>query len=557
MKLLPWLRRDIGALALLLALALAVIAPVLPAPRSSVLGWPGDNLLYVYTVGWMAQAPLSGQSPFIDPNANYPDKLALLANEVPYLSNLVVAPVTLAFGPVLGYNLVVLLSLLLSGYFAYLWALRVSGSRIGGLVAGLAFLLSPYRSTHLYGHLNLIATFGLPLFFWALDVAMCADRRHWLAGLLLAGATFLVGSATQYYLVICLLAGGAYALMLTLPDLKALLQRGWLAALGALCGALASAMPYLQLVDARTFAGYDIETTRMWSAEPLNFLLPHPQHPLWGDAVSRIYSEPLWIEKTLYLGIVALALALVALLGWRAGRRRILAWGGMLLFSLLLALGTDLHVFGKPLQAEHPIWLPAYYVAHLPFVNLMRVWARFGVITGLFTALLAGVGATVVLRRFARWSAPIAVALCLLVIVDFAPAPVPTTTVPDRAVDRWLAAQPEPIVFGPIPATNAWANHNALIGSLSHNQRFPAFMHQSHMPPAYMAYREAAFRFPDPAAIHDLRHMGLDYLLLERQFLDGKRGPDWPLVEQGLADTGAPIIADMEGVLVVDLRGVK
>ncbi|HMQ35193.1 MAG TPA: hypothetical protein PKD53_31025, partial [Chloroflexaceae bacterium] len=233
-----WLRRDAAPLATLVILALLAIAPVLPAPRSTIPGWAGDSVQYVYTVGWMARAPLLGQSPFLDPRLNYPGALQLMATDVPYVANLAVAPATWALGPVFGYNLVIFLSLLLSGYFTYLWALRVAGSRAGALAAGAIFLLSPFRLAHAVGHLQLVATVGLPLFFWALDDALTRDGRRWLQALALAGATFLVGGSSQYYLIICLVLGAGYALMVTLPDLGALARRGWATILAVLAGAL-------------------------------------------------------------------------------------------------------------------------------------------------------------------------------------------------------------------------------------------------------------------------------------------------------------------------------
>jgi len=554
----PRLRRDAPALALLLSLALLAVAPVLPALRQAIPGWPGDNLLYAYALSWMAQAPLLGRSPFVDPRLNFPDDLPLLTNDLPYLGNLAVAPATWLLGPAFGYNLVVLLSLVGSGYATYLWALRVTASRPAAAIAGAAFLLTPFRLAHLFGHLNLVATFGLPLFFWALDRALGADGRRLRAALLLAGATFLVGSASQYYLLICLLVGLPYGLLRALPDLGALLRRGWSAALGGGAGALASALPYLSVFGSGALTPYSVEETRVWSADPLNFLLPWGRHPLWGGLVEGLRPEPLWVEKTLYVGAVAGALALAGLaLARGEQRRQAFVWAGAGLAAAVLALGTDLHIAGQPLSAERPLWLPAYYVGQLPFGSLVRAWSRFGVLTIMFTALLAGVGAAALLGRLGRMARPAAVAIGLLLVLDLAPPLLPTTPASPRAVDRWLAAQPADLVAGALPALNGQVNSANLLASTFHGHQMPAYIHVSRQSAAYQHFRDASFRLPDPAGLVELRALGIDLLLFHRDWYNGRNAPDWPLIEAALAAAGAPIVADLDGVAVVDLRGLR
>ncbi len=162
-------RRDALVLVWYLLVSLYAVLPVASNPRNVILGGLGDNIHYVYIAGWSAQALLMGESPFIDPRLNYPDDLPLASNDSPYLSYLLVAPATLALGPVFGYNLAIFLSHVLSGYFTYLWARNLTGSRLAALFAGTAFMLTPFRMFRSLGHANLVATQMIPLFFWALD----------------------------------------------------------------------------------------------------------------------------------------------------------------------------------------------------------------------------------------------------------------------------------------------------------------------------------------------------------------------------------------------------
>src|SRR5436190_8377306 len=99
------LARDIAALIFFALVGVAVMYPVIQAPRSRVIGIPGDNIQYAYMTGWVAQSVLLHQSPLVDPRLNYPDDLALPATDAPFLSMLIVAPATWLLGPVFGYNL--------------------------------------------------------------------------------------------------------------------------------------------------------------------------------------------------------------------------------------------------------------------------------------------------------------------------------------------------------------------------------------------------------------------------------------------------------------------
>ncbi|NTW98299.1 MAG: DUF2079 domain-containing protein, partial [Oscillochloris sp.] len=296
------IRRDALVILWFVLLTLAVMSPVLRDPRHTVLGGQGDNVHYVYMVGWSAQALLMGESPFIDPRLNYPDDLALAANDSPYLFFLLVAPITLALGPVAGYNAVIFLSFVLTGYFTYLWARQLTSHPLAAVVAGTAFMLTPFRIQRSLGHANIVSTQIIPLFFWALDTCVrkrdLRESRLWLLG----AATFLLAGSSQYLLVICLVAGGLYALYALLPDIWFIVTRGWRVAFSVLLGTLFGALPSISVLGGGGFEPYDIGRTRLWSADPINFILPSNLHPLWGAFFSGLRPEPYAGEKTLYVG---------------------------------------------------------------------------------------------------------------------------------------------------------------------------------------------------------------------------------------------------------------
>jgi hypothetical protein len=555
-----WLRRDILALAVFVATALLAIYPVLPNPRALETGSYGDNVQYTYMAGWMAQSVLLGKSPFVDPRPNYPDSLVLTATDAPYIHMLAVAPVTLTLGPVFAYNLVIFLSHVLTGYCAYLWVLRLTGSRAGGLVAGLGFLLMPNRILHSSGNLPEICTHALVIFFWALDSTLTAARIAWRRLLVLGAATWFLAGTSQYLLMMGLICGGVYALLTILWRRGMSPHDMWHVAETVLIGTAIGALPYFVGARNDVYQPYIFSDIRMWAAAPMNFILPSVLHPIWGELFARLRPEPLAGEKTLYIGAITGGLALAALL-WRRSpyRGRNLVWLGAGLTAAVLSLGNDLHLDTNPVNEANPVFLPAYYLAKLPFLSFMRVWPRFGVVTTMFVALLAGVAVAQICARAPRRGWLIAAGISALVLIDLLPGISRAITVAPRPVDLWLAEQPGdfgvaflPPVVGGAPDGN---DYRILYGSLFPAKHVTAFFHPYHKTAAYRDFIARAAGFPGPAAIARLRQMGFRYLVLEHDTY-GQYGTP-PLADVLAAVRASPdleIVAEPGDTTVIALR---
>lgn len=543
-----WFLRDWWVLLIFILAAGLAMYPVLGDFKARLVGPLGDNVQYVYLTGRVAEALRSGESIFSDPQLNYPDGLLLAATDVPFLSMVIAAPWTTLFGPVSGYNLIILASHVLSGYFTYLWILRLTKSRIAGLMAGLSFLLAPFRIAHSYGHLQLVSTQFLPLFFWSLDNLLQAPRLERRRLIWLALATFAVGLSSQYYLAISLLSGGVYTL-LTVPRLRYLLFQGWKIVLSVAAGALLSAGPYFQVsLSQGIYNPYEAEKIRLWSNSILDFVIPPYTHALWGEVMTRLYPRVDWVEHSAYLGVVALALAVAALvIKNHPNRRRAFTWLGVALFALVLALGTDIWIQNNPLQPEDPFWLPAAYLGRIPGLGLIRVWARFSIIISLFVSLLAGVGVAVLQERF-KWNPLIFVLLLGLLIIDLLPGNLQSAVLYPRAIDAWLARQP--VAYPTAFLQSGTEIYKTMYGSLFHDMQVPAYNHPIHRPPAYQAFREMSADFPSPESIRQLEDHGFHYLVLQHRWF----GDGWAEVEETiLAAPELEIVADEGGFIVVEI----
>lgn len=531
------IKRDALVIVWFLLVSGYAVAPLLPDPRNVVLGELGDNVHYAYMAGWTAQALLIGESPFIDPRLNYPDDLALSTNDWPYVSYLLVSPGTWLLGPVFGYNAAIFLSHFLSGYFTYLWARKKTLHSLAAVFAGTAFMLTPFRIFRSLGHAHIVSTQMIPLFFWTLDTCVGQqkprERQFWLLG----AATFLVAGSSQYLLVICLVTGAFYTLFALLPNVRLLLGRGSRLAVSVAGGALVGALPYISVLGGG-LEPFDVARTRLWSADPINFILPSSMHPLWGSWVDSIRPEIYPIEKTLYVGSVALVLAGVCLysLKRQVDRRLILLWTATALTAAVFALGTDLWIANQPLSERDPLWLPTYYLAKLPFLRSMRVWSRFGIVTIFFVAMLAGYGIKLVVdaTRSHVLKRAVPLALLLALLLDLLPGSLPHTVLQAREVDRWLAQQPGDFAVAFLPVDKFWVNDRAIFGSLFHGKQMPAYLHPSHVPRAYKDFAAMAIEFPSQRSIDYLRWRDLKYLVMDTAEYNGWRAAEWSDMEARL-----------------------
>ena len=154
-----------GAILFFAGATILMTWPLAAHMSSAVIGWKGDNLYYVWLLGWVKNALSAGQNPLVVPFLNFPYGWNLAYTEITPVNNVMGLPFSLALNPVFAYNAVILLTYVLSGVFVYGWVVGMTQNRSAGLVAGALFAFSPYRVAHSYGHLPLMGTQWLVLHY--------------------------------------------------------------------------------------------------------------------------------------------------------------------------------------------------------------------------------------------------------------------------------------------------------------------------------------------------------------------------------------------------------
>ena len=282
----------------------------------------------------------------------------------------------LAFGPVLGMNLLLLAHLVLGGLGTSRLARRLDLAGGAPALCGVLFVLTEFPSA---GFVSTPFSYGYAVAWWPFTLHALLDlvegRRPLASGLLLG-----------LFLALQVLAGGEPALLwfacFTAPVAAAALVRRanaatiGAAAVGALVALLVAAgltavkvLPALSWLDASGRGEpLGVEFARDSGVEA------HLERLGYGTRVQTLAAT----LATLYRGQGLWVLAVACALGALVGVRRRLWWGIVLgsLFTFLLAAGT-LHEWAYE-------WLPGY--------DRMRRHSRFVHVTGFGLVLLAGYG---------------------------------------------------------------------------------------------------------------------------------------------------------------------
>lgn len=462
-------------LAHILVLAVfVVLAAVLtwPLPQYLALRYPAESLegaqdlwQNIWNLWWAGEALRRGIDPFLTDMLFFPNGGSLLFHPLNLTQGLLSVPLQQAFGMVVAYNLLALLSFVLSGYAVALLARAHGCGWWAGLAGGLAYTAAAFHFEHLrLGHLEQISMHWLPLYALALDgvlrfppiareepvigARMAARvRGEWpvlFGRRLLSVLRVLVAALLLLAIIYTSLYTAIFAGLLTLvwliwrlglaqrepnrPDLRP-----------GMLGLLAVGLLVLLVVGPTLLLPMALEAQRtdymlrsvndaMRGSSALgDAFLPPPSHPL--RAVAAL---PPPQNRGAFLGYLALVLALVGVLAFprRAGR-----WVVLGLLAWLLSLGPGF-----------PLYQALY---QLPPMQVARYPGHFSVLVLLCVSVLAALGVEALVQRVMR----------IPVVPPRMPEPQPMPEATQaHAEDDWPAgvlprrAAPEPQVPPPDPA---------------------------------------------------------------------------------------------------------
>jgi hypothetical protein len=309
----------------------------------------GDHLQAVYHLWLVGHQLEHGREPWLDPYTFRPESSPRV-NFGGWPFGLPYWPLWAAFGPVAGWNVLLLLTYLAAGAFAYLWLRELGLPRGAALVGGLVFELAPYRVAQSAGHLRGMIAVLLPLALWTFERSR-RGSRWWLA--LAAAAVASIPFADLH------LALGAVPFFLFYALCRA--RDPW-RLLGALAGAacaVGAALLVSRLAISGSIAsgGRSLSEVAVYSADGLDFLSRHRRH---GS------------ESFVFLGWLTPLLALVGLAALvrvrRLGLALALTVGAVV--PILLALGTHFPLYATIWHHFPPLRYPRVPEREMPVACL-------------------------------------------------------------------------------------------------------------------------------------------------------------------------------------------
>jgi hypothetical protein len=369
-----------------LGLAVWLFAPAWSSPTTRTLaGGNGDPAIFIWFLRWIPFALEHGHDLLVAHHLNYPDGVNLMWNTSLVLPGLLLAPLTTRFGPVLTFNVLLVLAYGLSAWCAYLAIRRFVPGHLAAAAGGLVYGFSPAVRVQSH-HLHMSLAFLVPLMLLLLH-ELLVRRRHppWLVGAalgLLAGCQLLTG---EELLAMTGLLGFVLFVLLLLGNLRRLGGRVVVHALvafavaGVVFAAIAAWPLSVQFTGPQKVHG-DIQQTNR-SNDLYGFALPGDPQALATDA-SAARVRTFAGGNSAYLGVpLLLVLVVIGVRWWRNAVVRVTL--ALLLVAAVLSLGPSLLVGGR----DTGVWMPMAFLERLPLLDSL-IPSRLAQMTALFAGLL-------------------------------------------------------------------------------------------------------------------------------------------------------------------------
>jgi hypothetical protein len=414
-----------------------LFSSVWPSPTTLQAGAGGDPQLVLWLLRWFPFALQHGQMPLLTTHLDYPAGVNLMWNTAFIPLAALVAPLTLGSGAVLASNVLLVLSLGLSAWCAFLAIRRYTNTWSAAFVGGLLYGFSPFMVAQALGHPQMTAAFTPPLMLIALDELIVRQRHRaiWL-GLALGviGAVQLL-IAEEVLATEALIAALGVALLLGMyPGQLRMRAPFILRGLGVAAVAIVVITGYplaVQFFGPQQVHG-SIWGQRLFVSDLLGFIVPTPMQgvrPPFADAITQRFSTGIY-EWDAYLGLPLIAVLVVV--ARRAKQNRLIQFATLMLIGVAaLSMGPVIHVAG--LITPVPVALVALV---LPFVagrQIARRWLIYPFIAAWASLTLLPVLNQALPDRMMLYAFLFA-GLLFALFVDALPSPIRTKFPPPEVV---------------------------------------------------------------------------------------------------------------------------
>jgi hypothetical protein len=326
-----------------------------------------DQIQFIWTLYWWPYAISHHINPLFSTFLWHPygTDLSIAPASVPGAS-LIALPITLIFGPVASYNILIIVGNALSAFFTFLITKYLSKSFKAGVIAGLLFGFSTYQFVQVV-HLHMVLTFLIPLIGY-LFLLFWEKKIHSIAFILLVGSclTLQYLFAIEIFVTLTLFIGISIIIfVLVYPEHFKKLVNFSVNLSGAYIFCFILLSPFIYTAFKNGIPTKPFNSVVFFSIDPLNFIIPTKATYIGANAFAKLSSTFLGsiFENSGYLGIPALAIIIIySVQYWHEKMTRVLFF--TLLCFMTLSLGPKLHIAGYS-----TLTLPEYYLNKLPVIN--------------------------------------------------------------------------------------------------------------------------------------------------------------------------------------------
>ena len=415
----------------------------------------------------------------------------------------------ISMNPPLAYNIQILISYILSGFFMYLLVFYSTKNKAASIFSGIIFTFCPQHFVRSWQHIGLAYFQWMPLYLLTLfRLKETPDFKNYLMA---TGALLLLASFDTHYFYFMLITTLLFAIFILFYRIKLIenikgnlrfIKYLMLAGFSTIVLTLPQYYLYLEKIfkrmpqQASAWNPFqrNFQDLFIQSAKPLSYILPSTEHPMFGGFTKHFVGSSLWgtsyTEHQLFLGWLPLILAFVAFRRWQKMRKirnpksEILNKSKIpnpksqinpntqypnskvniinnsmyedfyIGFFIFLAIAA--WFFSQPPWWKFGsvrIFMPPFFMYKI--LPMVRAYCRFGVVVMLAVSVLAGFGLKFILERFKTQKAKILITclfsgLVLFEFLNFPPFKVIDLTKYPK-VYNWLKEQPDEMVIAEYP----------------------------------------------------------------------------------------------------------
>jgi hypothetical protein len=155
---------DVYSIIFYLTLTIIIFFPVVAKIDTTIIGGGDDAYGMLWNIWWIRKAMTEGRNIFYTDYMYYPKGTYLYFSVLSIFNAFIGSLLSFFISYVASYNILMLSTYVLSGYFMFLLANYLVKDRRIALIAGVAYAFSPYHFSHTLGHLNLASIQWIPLY---------------------------------------------------------------------------------------------------------------------------------------------------------------------------------------------------------------------------------------------------------------------------------------------------------------------------------------------------------------------------------------------------------